>query len=249
MTDDMQEFWTFFAFPLNLLLALIWTAGWGLMRKNHPECAAVRFLLSPYATISSIALLIAACLWLGLSGDRGFVQSVVFVVILLYIQTVLFMVLLRGWRRNGGEVRWRFVFLHAGLLLAVGAGFWGSPDSSEFRMRLHRGETSNVAYRLDGNSTVLTYELTLDDYVSEISEEGQPVHYEAYLTMSDGKQVSISVNHPYSVNMGEAIYLASLSEGSCVLQIVREPWRYFALAGIILMLAGAFMLFIKGPRR
>jgi hypothetical protein len=67
--------------------------------------------------------------------------------------------------------------------------------------------------------------------------------------MSDGKQVSISVNHPYSVNMGEAIYLASLSEGSCVLQIVREPWRYFALAGIILMLAGAFMLFIKGPRR
>ena len=57
------------------------------------------------------------------------------------------------------------------------------------------------------------------------------------------------VNHPYSVKFGEDLYLSSVSENSCVLQIVKEPWRYFALAGIILILAGAFMLFINGPRK
>ena len=61
--------------------------------------------------------------------------------------------------------------------------------------------------------------------------------------------VRITVNHPYSVRLGEDIYLASASEGGCVFQIVREPWRYFALAGILMLLAGAFLLFIKGPRR
>ena len=57
------------------------------------------------------------------------------------------------------------------------------------------------------------------------------------------------VNRPYGVRFGQDIYLASVSEDSCVLQIVREPWRYFALAGIIMLLAGAFLLFINGPRR
>ena len=38
-------------------------------------------------------------------------------------------------------------------------------------------------------------------------------------------------------------------EEFCMLQIVREPWRYGAIVGIIMMLTGAFMLFVGGPRR
>ena len=53
----------------------------------------------------------------------------------------------------------------------------------------------------------------------------------------------------YSMRLGEEVYLTSVSDSGCVLQIVREPWRYFALAGILMLLAGAFMLFIKGPQR
>jgi hypothetical protein len=65
------------------------------------------------------------------------------------------------------------------------------------------------------------------------------------------KIVSITVNDPYSVGFGEDIYLVSVNKDNnyCILQIVREPWRYFALAGIVMLIAGAFMLFIKGPRR
>ena len=245
----MQNFWTFFAFPLNLILAVLWATGWGLLYKNSPESKPVRFMLSPAATISSIVLLVMACLWIGLSGDRDFVSSAVFVLVLLYLQTVLYLILIRGCRRRKGVVRWRFILLHAGLLLAVGAGFWGSPDSSEYRIRLQRGEVSDFAYRLDGTTTSLAYKLTLNDFRMETAEDGQPSFYEAEVAVNDRTPVKITVNNPYSVRMGEDIYLASLTADSCILQIVREPWRYFALAGIIMMLAGAFILFLKGPGR
>ena len=83
----------------------------------------------------------------------------------------------------------------------------------------------------------------------ETSVDGKPSYYEAQVSVDGGEPVSIIVNHPHSVHFGEDIYLASVTESGCVLQIVREPWRYFALAGILMLLAGAFMLFIKGPRR
>ena len=245
----MEQFWTFFAFPLNILLAVLWTVCLVWLWKNHSSGRIVRFMLSPAATVSALTLLAGACLWIGLSGDRGFVQSVFFVALLLYVQTVVFLVVLRGWRRADGVVRWRFLLIHLGLLLALGAGYWGSPDSSEMRVVLSSGESSMKVYRPDGSAVGLGYELRLQDYDAEVSDEGKPVHYEAVVSVDSDKPVRVTVNHPYGVRFGEDIYLASVSENGCVFQIVREPWRWFALAGIIMMLVGAFMLFIKGPRR
>lgn len=245
----MLTSWTFFAFPLNLFLAAIWAVGWGLIWKNRRESAVIRFLLSPSATISSLILLVVACLWIGLSGNREFAQSIVFVLILLYVQTVLFLVTLRGWRPNGKSIRWRFLLIHAGLLLALGAGFWGSPDSLEMRMYSVKGETAREAYLFDGSRQVLDYELTLQESKAEYSSDGKPVHYEAVVSIDGAQPVQITVNHPYNVKFGEDIYLINVSEDGCILQIVREPWRYFALAGIVMLLIGAFLLFIKGPQR
>ena len=245
----MDHFWTFFSFPLNILLAVLWMFGWGWLFKHHSGNPVVRFMMSPLATVLSLVLLIVSSLWLGLGGSVSFVQSVPFVLILLYIQTVLYLITLRGWKRAGEGVRWRFLLIHSGLLLAIGAGFWGSPDSSEVRVQLNRGESVREAYRLDGGRTVLTYELCLDDYLMELSEDNKPVNYEAIIRIDGGEPVQITVNHPHSVTFGEDIYLASVSDNGCVFQIVCEPWRYFALAGIIMMIAGAFMLFVKGPGR
>ncbi len=245
----MNEFWTFFAFPLNLLVAVLWMLCLMGLRKTYSHSAAMRFLYSPAATISAIALLILSCLWIGFTGDRSFVTSIFFVLVLLYVQTVLFLITLRGWRRPDGVVRWRFLLMHLGLLLAVGAGFWGNPDSDEYRMKIHLDQTSREAFTLEGQRVVLPYEITILSLETEYSENGKPIHYEASVSIDGEPSKALAVNHPYDVNLGERLYLASLSEDSCVLQIVREPWRYFALAGIIMMLAGAFMLFINGPRR
>ena len=243
----MGYFWTFFAFPLDLLLAILWFGGWAWLWKAYPTCRVVRFMLSPAATVSALVILVAACIWIGFSGDREFVQTVPFVAVLLYVQTVVFLVILRGWRHSGGAVRWRFILIHAGLLLALGAGFWGSPDSIEMRLPLAGDQTSEKAYLMDGRITSLGYQLRLDDFKVETSVDGKPSYYEAIVSVDDGDSVRITVNHPYSVRCGEDIYLASVSDAGCVFQIVKEPWRYFALVGLLMLLAGAFMLFIKGP--
>ena len=245
----MNGFWTFFAFPLNLLLAVFMIVCLAWLWKNRTESRLVRFLLSPAATISAIILLLAACLWIGFSGDRTFVESVAFVAVLLYIQVVLLLVTLRGWSNSSGRIRWRFLLMHAGLLLAVGSGFWGAPDSTELRLALSRGEEAETAYEMNGSLTGLGYRVRLTDYKVEYSDEGMPSFYEATVSV-DGKEPAVlSVNHPISAGLGEDIYLASVSEEFCILQIVREPWRYFSLAGILMLISGAFMLFIKGPRR
>ena len=245
----MNNFWTFFAFPLNLLLALLWACGWVWLWKNRPDGRIIRFLLSPAATVSSITMLVTGCIWIGFGGNRELVQSVPFVLILLYLQTVIYLITLRGWRRSDGVIRWRFLLLHMGLSLALGAGFWGSPDSLEMRAALDKEEATQKAYKMDGSLNGLGYELRLVDYKTEVSADGKPSYYEATISVNDEDSVKIFVNHPYNVRFGEDIYLASVSEKGCVFQIVREPWRYFALAGILMLLVGAFLLFIKGPGR
>ena len=245
----MEQFWTFFAFPLNLLLALLWLAGLGLLWKNCSDSRVVKFLLSPLATILALTLLLAGGLWVGFSGDRECVQSIPFVLMLLYVLTVVYLVTLRGWKRKSGQVRLRFLLIHAGFLLAVGAAFWGSPDSSELRVKLVPDQECVSAYKLDGSITALRYKLRLEGCSIDFNEEGKPVYYEAVVSVGDSDAKLLTVNHPLSVSLGEDIYLASVSEGGCVLQIVREPWRYFAMAGILMLLLGAFMLFLKGPKR
>ena len=245
----MNEIWTFFAFPLNLLVSALLMLCLVWLRKTYSHSAAMRFLHSPAATISAICLLILSCLWVGFSGDRSFVESIIFVTVLLYVQTVLFLITLRGCRRPDGVIRWRFTFLHLGLLLAVGAGFWGAPDSKEYRMRIYVDETSREAVTLEARRVVLPYEIKLLDVDTEYSQDGIPSHYEALISVNGQNEVKLMVNHPYNVKLGEDLYLASVSDDSCVLQVVREPWRYFALVGIVLMLAGAFLLFINGPRK
>ena len=245
----MERIWTFFSFPLNLFLAMIWIAGLVWLWKNKPSCALVRFLVSPAATVSSLILFLAMGIWIGLTSRTWVVWSIPFVLGFLYIQTVLFMVTLRGWRRPSGPVRWRFLLIHSGMLLALGAGFWGAPDSYELRVKSAKGTTTEVAYDKNGSLTGLGYELTLNDFKTEFSKSGQPSHYEAWVSVNGDDEAVITVNHPYNVRFGEDIYLTSVSDEGCVFQIVREPWRYFALVGILMLIAGAFMLFVGGPRR
>ena len=269
----MREFWTFFAFPLNLLLLILWIGGlwimWSAYSKlnratgeNHRSIvyAFVSFMLSPAATISSLVLLIGSCLWLGISGNREFVQSIFFVLVLIYTESVVLLVLLRGWRRRTGRVRWRFLLIHLGLLIAVGAGLLASADSWEARVKLHKGQITREVYLENGGRRILSYELQLIDFHTEIAQDGLPSHYEARIGIGQStddaityhdlrSEYLITVNHPLSPRFGENIYLSSVSSDYCVLQIVRDPWRYMTLAGIIMLLAGAFMLFVGGPRK
>ena len=242
----MEHILAFFAFPVNLVLALCWVFFCHYIWKNSKDSFVVRFLLSPAATISSIVLFLVSCIWIGITGDISFVYSIVFVLVLIYMQTVLLFVLFRGWKNRTGRIRIRFALNHAGLLIAVGSAFWGNPDNGQMRMKLQIGQSSREAYRMDGSLSWLEDEIGLVSLDCQTYENGAPMQYAAVIRIGDENH-ELKVNHPYSSGLSENIYLTSVGEGECVLEIVYEPWKYFALAGILMMLAGAFLLFFKGP--
>lgn len=248
------------AFPLNLICAVLWFGSMFMLWRKHRKSMFVRFMLSPGATFWAIFLFVDACIVLGLTGERSITTTWVFITILLYLQTVLFFVIVRGWREQTptgarlGSIRWRFLLNHVGLLLALGAGFWGAPDTEILRLRAYEDEPVTKAILPGVGPVGIDHELVLNEFKLERYENGVPSLYEARMTI-DGDDVSIKVNHPYRLGFGKDLYLtgydASSEDGAvcCIMQIISEPWKYWAFAGIIMMLAGAFMLFLQGPRR
>lgn len=243
------------AFPLNLIIFILWVSTISMLWKKRMESAFVRFMLSPAATYCAVGLFIAFCLVVGITGYRWLVGTWTFVAFMLFFQTVLVYVILRGWRKPAAEsrlksVRWRFLFLHLGLLVAVASPYWGAPDSETLKLQAYEGVPVAEAYAEDGKTVWLDRQLVLDDFKVSYGPDGMPDDYSASVMVGDEKAV-LRVNHPYSMSIGNDLYLSSydVAEGKyCILMIVREPWRYCALAGILMMLTGAFMLFVLGPR-
>ena len=96
---------------------------------------------------------------------------------------------------------------------------------------------------MEGKHFYLDYDLQLTGFDADYYQNGMPKSY-----------VAEEVNHPYEYKFGEDIYLVSYDTRSdkpqyCVLQIVRQPWKYIQLIGIIMTIAGAVGMFIGGPQK
>lgn len=249
-----------FAFPLNVVLLSAWILAIAWTWRNARKSSFVRFMLSPAATCWAVFLVLALCLAIGLSGRRDLAVSWMSVFIFLFFQTVLLYVILRGYRRPTatgerlGAVRWRFLFLHAGLLFAVVSAFWGAPDKAELRFKSFRNVPVREAYGPDGKREWLSYDVELKVFDMTSGADGMPSDYSAHV-VADGEEVILKVNHPHRVRFGEDLYLAGydVAAGSdseyCILQVVRDPWKHGVVTGVLLMLAGALLLFAGGPDR
>lgn len=238
-----------FRFPLNILVLALWMMLMAMMYRGRGHRVA-RFLLSREATWLSLGMVAVIGITLGLQRKPASTAWPM-VVSLLFVQSHLLLVVMRGWR-NGRGIRWRFCLTHAGLLLALGAGFWGAPDRVQLRMPVHP-YPSNEAFTMEGTPRILPYTIELADFVIEESENGTPTHYEAQIRVDD-KLVTLRVNHPYARTISEKIYLVSFSttpqgERYAIVEIVYEPWQWLSAAGIILLIAGAMLLFVQGPRK
>lgn len=236
-----------FAFPLNVITLALWVVAVYLLYKNRETSTLAQSLLSIRATWLALGTMVTIGLYLGLQSNPNSISWLV-VVGILFTLTHLLLITMRGWRTPKG-IRWRFTLLHAGLIIALGAGFWGAPDRVQLRTILSADKPETLAYHLDGTMTNLGYAMQLQELDAEYNESGMPAHFEATISV-DNKEVTLTVNHPYDRTFGQKIYLVSIDpQGTfCVVEIVREPWQWASLAGIVLLLAGAVMLFIRGPR-
>lgn len=240
-----------FAFPLNFALIGLWLSLVGYLYTNRNSLPWVQSLLSMRATWLSLGVMVTTGIYLGLQHKPNAISWLV-VLGMLFTLTHLTLVTLRGWRTTKG-IRWRFALLHAGLILALGAGFWGAPDRIQLRTVLIPQQPVELAYHLNGTATKLDHAITLHNLVAEYNDDGMPTHFEAKIEV-DNDMVTLRVNHPYNRTLSEKIYLVSIANNPangipyCIVEIVREPWQWLSLAGIVMLLTGAVMLFIRGPR-
>ena len=239
-----------FRFPLNIFVVILWLALVGTMYRSWRHSAVVRFMLSRQATWLSLALMAIIGIALGLERDPSTTAWPV-IVSLFFVLSHLCFVILRGWR-NAKGIRWRFCLTHIGLLMALGSGFWGAPDREQLRTAAHH-YPSNEAYTMEGEQRFLPYTIELESFSIQQSENGAPTHYEAQIKVDD-KVISLKVNHPYSRTLSEKIYLVSFGtspygERYAVIEIVNEPWQWLSATGIIMLIAGAILLFVIGPRK
>lgn len=239
-----------FRFPLNLIIAVVWLYGLYELYRARRRNVVAQFLLSPVASWLSVATLVIACMVMGLQRHPA-VMSYPFVVAVLYVLTQLTMVIMRGWR-NAAGVRWRFVCNHIGLWLAVMAGFWGAADNDILRTMVVAEQPSREAYYVDGRMTLLQYEMQLVDFRAEYFDNGTPSSYEADVAI-DGRVVTLSVNNPYARTWSEDIYLVGYEPHgqsvACIVQVVRQPWKWPMATGIVLLIVGAILMFVQGPQK
>ncbi len=235
----------FFAAPMNLLFAVLWLALVVEGYRRRSKSAVVRFLLSAEATYIAIAVAVAIAIAMGLQSEPTTASRMV-AGGSLYVLSTLTLVILRGWRNEGG-VRWRFLITHVGLWLALVAMFFGAPDKQILRMQVCC-TPSRVAVDERGANHFLDYELRLEEFDVDRAENGSPQQYTATVAVDD-RVVTIAVNSPYSHRYGEDIYLVNYAEDGCVVQIVREPWKAVSIVGVAMLLLGVMMLFLRGYKR
>lgn len=258
----------FFSFPLNLIFAVLWICSlWVLYKEKHHTKWLIQ-AISLKMTVLTIIIFISACLIIGLfpqlsdieanqkdgiSGSLGFynfMSSWPFVTILLWLLTHLGLITIKR-VQSSKKHKWRFFLNHAGLWLTLFAGFFGGADEEVLRIPVYRDFPNQEAYSENKEITFLKDSFQLIDFQVEFYPNGMPQHYQAHIHVAN-QNILLEVNHPYSLRWGEDLYLTGYDMQNnppdyCIIQIVKQPWKYLLLIGIIMTLSGALLLFIEGP--
>ena len=237
---------SFFAFPLNVIVAVIWVYLLWRLYKEGNKLPLTRFLLSSRTSILSILLLVGGSLVIGLFPQLSEAEAASISGVPASLGCYNFM------------TSWIFIailfLLLSNLAMVVIHAFFGSSDVQTLRIPLYAGQPGREAYSMDGKAYYLDYELELYSFNTEYYPNGMPSHFAADVRIGE-QRTTLEVNHPHSYRLGEDIYLTGYDTRNvgntryCILQIVRQPWKYVMVTGILMMLAGAVLLFINGPKK
>ena len=243
-----------FAFPINAAVLFAALAGLWVLWREKPGGAVCRWLASGNASIALIAAFLICCLILGMKMQHADAVSFPgfgnvrrtwwFILISIALMANLFVVILS--RRKKGI---RFILNHIGVLVALIGCFFGAPDHTVSRA-IVSGEAVHEAVGENGEIVPLPAAMKLDGFNVELNQRGNVRNYMALIDV-DGKKVELRVNHPYRISMSEDVYLTSYDRDNlepqyCIVEVVRQPWKYLIWAGIVMMMAGGILMFARG---
>lgn len=239
---DMQ----LLAFPVGISLGIAFMAVLFVLDKEQGNSHWMRAFRSPRMACHLLALTALSCAVGGcLPAGTAFSTSWPFVALLVALTAHLSLLVIHrlpafSWKRDG-----MFLLVHGGLWLALFSGMAGAGDMEELHVLVGRDQPAVTGISPDGRLKPLGYGLQLQDFTVETNPtDGSPTQYAATVLL-DSVPVRLAVNSPYTVSFGEDLYLMSFDreEGTaeaafCILQVVRQPWKYPLLAGILLLIAG-----------
>ncbi|MCI7195703.1 MAG: cytochrome c biogenesis protein ResB [Bacteroides sp.] len=243
-----------FAFPINAAVLFAALAGLWVLWREKPGGAVCRWLASGNASIALIAAFLICCLILGMKmqdadaasfpGFGNVRRTWWFILISIALMANLFVVILS--RRKKGI---RFILNHIGVLVALIGCFFGAPDHTVSRA-IVSGEAVHEAVGENGEIVPLPAAMKLEGFNVELDQRGNVRNYRALIDV-DGKKVELRVNHPYRISISEDVYLTSYDRDNpepqyCIVEVVRQPWKYLIWAGIVMMMAGGILMFARG---
>lgn len=243
-----------FAFPINAAVLFAALAGLWVLWREKLGGAVCRWLASGNASIALIAAFLICCLILGMKmqdadaasfpGFGNVRRTWWFILISIALMANLFVVILS--RRKKGI---RFILNHIGVLMALIGCFFGAPDHTVSRA-IVSGEAVHEAVGENGEIVPLPAAMKLDGFNVELDQRGNVRNYMALIDV-DGKKVELRVNHPYRISISEDVYLTSYDRDNpepqyCIVEVVRQPWKYLIWAGIVMMMAGGILMFARG---
>lgn len=225
-----------FAFPMGLALGV---TGLAIVY-------AMEHKWGPTKTVAAMRSAKAACLLLGLTAAfavagglvpqfAGFTTSWPFVALLAALEMHLSLVIIHKLRTFRFRRDLSFMLVHIGLWLALFSGMAGAGDT-------RKSDILVPALPVDHSPRLLSF------HIEKNPSDGSPVQYSAEV-LFDGDTISLAVNSPYHASLAEDLYLVDFNSDMitgetvcCVLQKVRQPWKYPMLAGIVSLLAGTMAM-------
>lgn len=239
----------FFAFPVNAACILLGCVSLWILFKEKPHSRLSVLLSAPQTTYLLLGILFVSCLTLGF-GVGPATNSWWFVLLLLALTGHLLYTIYR--RMLIHRFRTRFLLVHVGLFLALLGGFAGSADTEEWRMVVRSDAPGREAFNKKGEKKILSRPFRLKSFKAEYYPDGMPQDFEAIVDIND-KEATIKVNHPHSLSLTDDLYLVDYEHVAkdhqpkyCILQIVRQPWKYLQWIGIWMLISGCMLLFIQG---
>lgn len=265
--------WERLAFPRNLILLALFLLLLVLLLAFRSRLRFVAWMLRLEAAVPALCYCLGLTLVLGLvrqSGEGGGIPWLSrmldfwpFVLSYIWLMTLLGLVTLK----QALFFSWRSIPLllnHLGLFLALACGALGSPDRQDLFMTVTEGTLATTAEDADGAVHTPGISVELHDFIMELyplqpgARIQMPKRFSSEITLFDreGKvcDAVIEVNKPLKA-AGWTIYQydydaqAGPESRISVLELVRDPWQPFVLAGILMMLCGALCLFLfMAPR-
>lgn len=258
---------SFMAFPVNVVVMAVLVGLAFVANREWRDAKILIMLASRQMTVFVLAAVVVFCLIMGfvpqnsecnsgyfvtMMGFNRVTSSVLFYSVMLLFMAHLTLVTLR-YNRHQNMV-WRFRLNHIGLLIAMFGLCFGAADTNRLRAVVPIGETVERAYDVNGRYVALGYSFSLVDFDVEYYETGTPSSF-AINGQVDDRPVHITVNNPFRADWQNDIYLTGYDVNAgnkseyCIIEFIRQPWKYAVMAGLIMMFAGAIFMFWGGRKK